>query len=96
MKTGGKGLPRGGGTTATVRVARRWRGETTISLKWIAGALLLGSWTYVSNLPGQKGRKSVNGEDTGLKKLHRFAAGGVLLNEFSSVTFAYGTYCRRR
>jgi hypothetical protein len=30
--------------------ARRLRQETTMSLKWIAQRLHMGSWTYVSNL----------------------------------------------
>ena len=33
-----------------VRLARRLRQETTMSLKWIAQRLRMGSWTYVSNL----------------------------------------------
>jgi hypothetical protein len=33
-----------------VAVARRLRQETTMSLKWIAQRLQMGSWTYVSNL----------------------------------------------
>ncbi len=37
-----------------VRIARRLRGETTMSLKRIAERLGMGSWTYVSNLLGQK------------------------------------------
>ncbi len=37
-----------------VRIARRLRGQTTMSLKWIAQRLGMGSWTYVSNLLGQK------------------------------------------
>jgi len=37
-----------------VRLARRLRRETTMSLKWIAGRLHMGSWTYVSNLPHEK------------------------------------------
>jgi len=32
-----------------VRIARRLRGETTMTLKWIAGQLQMGSWTYLSN-----------------------------------------------
>jgi len=31
-------------------MARRLRQETTMSLKWIAQRLQMGSWTYVSNL----------------------------------------------
>lgn len=32
-----------------VRIARRLRSETTVTLKWIAGELRMGTWTYVSN-----------------------------------------------
>jgi putative transposase len=32
-----------------VRIARRLRKETTVSLKWIASSLLMGTWTYVAN-----------------------------------------------
>ena len=42
------GHPKGHG--AKVRLARRLRQETTLSLKWIAQRLQMGSWTYVSNL----------------------------------------------
>jgi hypothetical protein len=38
------------GHRAKVRMARRLRQETTMSLKWIAKRLEMGSWTYVSNL----------------------------------------------
>ena len=40
----------GGGRRAKVMLARRVRQETTMSLKWIAQGLYMGSWTYVSNL----------------------------------------------
>jgi hypothetical protein len=33
-----------------LRIARRLRTETTMSLKWIAQRLHMGTWTYVSNL----------------------------------------------
>ena len=33
-----------------VQLARLLRAESTMSLKWIAGRLQMGSWTYVSNL----------------------------------------------
>lgn len=33
-----------------VQLARRLRAESTMSLKWIAARLQMGSWTYVSNL----------------------------------------------
>ena len=31
-------------------IARRVRQETSVSLKWIAERLAMGTWTYVSNL----------------------------------------------
>ena len=37
-----------------VRLARRLRRETTLSLKWIAEQLGVGSWKYLSNLLGQE------------------------------------------
>jgi len=38
------------GDNVKVALARRWRQETTMSLKWIARRLHMGSWTCVSNL----------------------------------------------
>ena len=38
------------GHPGKVAVASRLRQETTMSLKWIAQRLQMGSWTYVSNL----------------------------------------------
>ena len=38
------------GHRSKVRLARRLRQETTMSLKWIAARLQMGTWTYVSNL----------------------------------------------
>jgi len=38
------------GHRSKVRLARRLRQETTMSLKWIAERLQMGTWTYVSNL----------------------------------------------
>ena len=38
------------GHRAKVLLARRLRQETTMSLKWIAQRLQMGTWTYVSNL----------------------------------------------
>jgi hypothetical protein len=32
-----------------VRIARQLRGETTMTLKWIAERLRTGRWTYLSN-----------------------------------------------
>ena len=42
------GLPKG--DKSKVALARRLRQETTMSLKWIAQRLYMGSWTYVLNL----------------------------------------------
>ncbi len=42
-----------------VRLARRLRKETTVSLQWIASRLRMGTWTHVSNLL----RASVKSED---------------------------------
>jgi len=46
------------GDPAKVAMARRLRQESTMSLKWIAERLQMGSWTYVSNLVSD--RKQVN------------------------------------
>ena len=43
-----RGRPKG--HSGKVRIARRLRQETTMSLKWIAQRLEMGAWTYVSNL----------------------------------------------
>jgi hypothetical protein len=37
-----------------VALARRLRQETTMTLKWMARTLHMGSWTYVSNLLHEK------------------------------------------
>ena len=37
------------GDPEKVRIARRLRGETTVTLKWIAACLVMGTWTYVAN-----------------------------------------------
>jgi hypothetical protein len=38
------------GDAEKVRIARRLRAETPMTLKWIAGTLHMGAWTHVSNL----------------------------------------------
>ena len=48
MRTNCGRAPRG--TGRKVMLARRLRQETTMSLKWIAERLQMGTWTYVSNL----------------------------------------------
>jgi hypothetical protein len=45
-------LPKG--DKRKVALARRLRQETTMSLKWIAQRLHMGSWTCVSNLLHEK------------------------------------------
>ncbi len=42
------------GDKAKVKLARQLRGETTMTLSWIARRLQMGSWTYVSNLLREK------------------------------------------
>ena len=37
------------GDTAKVRIARRLRAETTVTLKWTAAVLVMGTWTYLAN-----------------------------------------------
>ena len=37
-------------TIKGLKIALRLRQETTMSLKWIAQRLKMGTWTYVSNL----------------------------------------------
>jgi hypothetical protein len=44
------------GDKGKVAVACRLRQETTMSLKWIAQRLQMGSWTYVSNLLSERPR----------------------------------------
>jgi hypothetical protein len=39
--------------------ARRLRQETTMSLKWIAARLQMGTWTYVSNLLNEPQKRSL-------------------------------------
>ena len=38
------------GDPGKVRLARKLRAETTMTLHWIATRLQMGRWTYVSNL----------------------------------------------
>ena len=46
-------------------LARRLRRETTVSLKWIAENLFMGTWTHVSNLlrPASLPARSVKDKD---------------------------------
>jgi REP element-mobilizing transposase RayT len=46
------------GHPGKVVIARRLRQETTMSLKWIAQRLEMGSWTYVSNLLNERAEVS--------------------------------------
>ncbi len=41
------------GDARKIRIARRLRTETAVTLKWIAAALRIGTWTHVSNLLAQ-------------------------------------------
>jgi hypothetical protein len=44
------------GNQAKVKLAGRLRRETTLSLKWIAQRLPMGSWSCVSNLLNEESR----------------------------------------
>ena len=37
------------GDEEKIRITRRLRSETTMSLKWIAACLAMGTWTYLAN-----------------------------------------------
>jgi len=47
-----------------VQLARQLRHETTLSLKWIASRLRMGSWTYLSNLLTAPAKKPTPGQKT--------------------------------
>ena len=52
------------GDAGKVQIARRLRQESTMSLKWIAARLEMGTWTYVSNrLSHGKAQTCVNTKD---------------------------------
>jgi hypothetical protein len=51
------------GHRAKVILARRLRQETTMSLKWIAQRLQMGSWTYVSNLLNEAPQTPPQGQE---------------------------------
>src|ERR1035437_10220667 len=52
------------GDPQEVKLAGRLRRETTLSLKWIARRLPMGSWTCVSNLLNERSRhRCVNRDD---------------------------------
>jgi len=54
----------GKGDERKVRMAARLRKETTMSLKWVAQYLAMGSWTRVSNpLAARKKQESLKSED---------------------------------
>ena len=47
-----------------VKLARRLRAQTTMTLAWIAQRLRMGSWTYTANLIYENGaKKKINSED---------------------------------
>ena len=52
------------GDAGKIQIARRLRAETTVSLKWIAARLEMGTWTHVSNrLSHGKAQTCVNTKD---------------------------------
>ena len=50
----GIGVRTSKGDAGKVKLARQLRAETTMTLRWIAKRLQMGSWTYVSNLLREK------------------------------------------
>ena len=53
------------GDEGKVKLARRLRAQTTMTLAWIAQRLCMGSWTYTANLIYEKRaqRKRINSKD---------------------------------
>ena len=53
------------GDKEKVKLARRLRAQTTMTLAWIAQRLRMGSWTSTANLIYEKSaqRKTINSED---------------------------------
>ena len=49
------------GDAEKVKIAWRLRQETTMTLKWIARRLKMGTWTYVSNCLSEKRRECQKG-----------------------------------
>jgi hypothetical protein len=47
--TGAELAQRSNGDARKIRMAQRLRAETAVTLKWIAKALYLGTWTHVAN-----------------------------------------------
>ena len=47
--TGAELAARAKGDTRKIRIARRLRAETAVTLKWIAAELQMGTWTHVAN-----------------------------------------------
>ncbi len=58
--------PRSQGDARKVRIARRRRTETSVTLKWIAEHLQRGPWTHVANRLSQNPAQSVNQPDLNL------------------------------
>ena len=48
------------GDKEQVKLARRQRAQTTMTLAWIAQRLRMGSWTYTANLIYENGTKKKN------------------------------------
>jgi hypothetical protein len=51
------------GDARKIRIARRLRAETAVTLKWIATELHMGTWTHVANrLQTTKGKHDTNNQ----------------------------------
>ena len=64
--TGAELAQRPKGDARKVRMARRLRAETSVTLKWIAEHLQMGSWTHVANRLSQHAAQSDNQPDLNL------------------------------
>jgi len=62
--TGAELIRRAKGDARKIRIAQRLRAETSVTLKWIAEALQMGTWTHVANrLQNAKGKNESNQQD---------------------------------
>ena len=54
------------GDARKIRIARRSRAETAVTLKWIATELQMGTWTHVANRLSNNSAQTINQPDLNL------------------------------
>ena len=64
--TGAELAGRAKGDARKIRIARRLRAETAVTLKWIAMELHMGTWTHVANRLSDNSEQSGNQPDLNL------------------------------